>query len=168
MNSHASLLSPTLSAAHYTSSTLPRKVHSTPSPLLRKVQVFICVYIIYIHKMLCLTKRRRKAYRQQYYQFSFKQKKDNYKLNADTRKQAYKHRYQEKIKDDKQLYYAKNADKIKAALRKLYASNTGPKKLSEKKKYASNPGPKKFSEKKKYASNPETKKRAVMQQVVCC
>ena len=116
MNSHALLLSPTLNAAHSTSSTLPRKVHSTPSPL-RKVQVFICVYIIYIYKMVCLTKTRRKAYLQQYYQSNrseaLSKKKDNYKFNADTRKQACKHRCQEKIKNDKQLFYAKNADKMK-------------------------------------------------------
>ena len=82
--------------------------------------------------MVRLTKRRRKAYRKQYYQTNrseaLNKKKENYKLNADNRKEAYKHKYQHKIKFYKKNYYAKNADEIRSALRKLYASNPEPKK----------------------------------------
>ena len=80
--------------------------------------------------MVRLTKRRRKAYRQQYYQANrseaLNKNKDNYKLNTDNRKEAYKHKYQQKIKYYKKNYYAKNADEIRSALRKLYASNSPP------------------------------------------
>ena len=62
--------------------------------------------IIYTHKIVRLTKRRRKAYRQQYYQANrseaLNKNKENYKPNIDNRKEAYKHRYQQEIK-----YYKK-------------------------------------------------------------
>ena len=67
---------------------------------------FISAYTVtYIHKMVHLTKRRRKAYRQQYYQANrsegLNKKQENYKLNAESRKQAYKRSYQKRIKHDK-------------------------------------------------------------------
>ena len=81
--------------------------------------------------MVRLTKRRRKAYRQQYHQANrseaLNKNKENYKLNTDNRKEAYKHRYQQKItKND----YAKNADEIRSALRKLYATNSPPSRVA--------------------------------------
>ena len=86
--------------------------------------------------MARLTNIRRKAYRQQHYQANksqaLKLQKTNnyYKLNVDSRKQAYKQKYEDKIKYDKHRQYALNAVEIRSALRKHYASNPGSKLLS--------------------------------------
>ena len=83
--------------------------------------------------MARVTNIQRKAYRQQHYQANksqaLKLQKTNYKLNVDSRKKAYKQKYEDKIKYDKHRQYALNAVEIRSALRKHYASNPGPKLL---------------------------------------
>ena len=92
--------------------------------------------------MARFSKRKQKAYRQQYYSAN-----------------------RGKVSGEMKCCYERTADVRKEAEKEAYASNLEPKRQAVQSRYAPNPEPKRRAVKSRYASNPELKRRAVQSRI---